>query len=125
MNQMERTEKRKSRRVHFEMPVEGGVAKMPVTVVDVSTEGAQLEHPFPLTRGKQVVLEFVCDDERVSVRCEVIRCRLEKIREGQESRVVYRSGVHFVGDDQRSSETLWGIVAMSALDEAFIKTRDR
>lgn len=115
-------EQRKSRRVHFEMPVEGGLSKMPVTVVDVSTEGAQIEHPFPLKRGKHVTLEFVCDDERISMECEVTRCRLEKVHQGDSSRVVYRSGVHFT-DDGQSADTLWGIVAMSALDEAMLKTR--
>lgn len=115
-------EQRKSRRVRFEMPVEGGVSKMPVTVVDVSTEGAQIEHPFPLLRGKHVILEFVCDDERVAVHCEVIRCRLEKVREGESSRVVYRSGVHFTGESE-AADSLWSIVAMSALDEAFVKVK--
>jgi hypothetical protein len=95
------SERRRIMRIRFDAPIGARVATAPVHLRDISADGAKIEHEFPLTRGKKVQLEFTSEGSRVTVPCEVIRCKLEKRGEG----VVYCTGLRF-SDPEDGSMTI-------------------
>lgn len=101
------SERRRILRIRFDAPIGARVASSPVHLRDISADGAKIEHDFPLTRGKTVMLEFTSDGARVSVPCDVIRCKLEKTGEG----VIYCSGLRFRDPEDGSMTILRKMLA--------------
>ena len=75
-------ERRAKLRIQFNSPIIAKIASGKVILLDISAEGARIEHTFPLIRGKQVTLSFEFGEDRVSVSCEVVRCKFEKHEDG-------------------------------------------
>lgn len=63
-----------------------------VRILDLSAEGARIEHLYPLGIGKRRRLELNCDGAPISLESEIIRSRLE--RSGADA--VFRSALRFV-----------------------------
>jgi len=99
--------RRSIERVRFDNPIEAKFESQDVDVVDISRDGARIEHDFPLPAGKKVALDFVCDGNSVSLHCHIVRCKLEK----RGSHAVYSSGVQFDDDDQESLELFRKFIA--------------
>jgi hypothetical protein len=90
---------RRAKRVRLFSPIGAKIDGAKVTVVDVSSIGARLEHGFPLNIGSRVDVAFDFDPEGtvIAVPCEVVRCKLDKSI--FKDRISYTSGVRFSDPD--------------------------
>jgi hypothetical protein len=109
-------EKRNARRIRLQPPAAGDLSHVPVSVVDLSTSGARIQHDTPLAfqPGKRFLLSFTCDGEKFALQCNVARSRLDIHNSAH--RKVYTSGVRFVDLSKETEERLWGIIALLAID---------
>jgi len=107
-------ERRQKLRVRLDSPIVAKIATGKVVLLDISAEGARIEHTFPLARGKKVTLTFEYRDHRVGVLCDVVRCKFEKHEDGAS----YCSGLRFVEVLDGQSEILRAIIA-EAVDSDF------
>ena len=101
------SERRRISRIQLDQPILAKVSTSRVVLLDISAEGARIEHAFPLSRGKQVTLHFEYGGERVTVACDVIRCKYEK----HEEKVSYYSGLRFSDPEGSAMVMLKGIIA--------------
>ena len=96
-------DRRKVQRIRLEQPVRGHLSGMRVSVLDVSTSGARVEHSFPLSPDRLLRLHFIWDDQDVSLECNVTRCITEQARG---SLRVYNSGLDFTAVSGSSRKAL-------------------
>ncbi|HEU4520932.1 MAG TPA: PilZ domain-containing protein [Thermoanaerobaculia bacterium] len=113
---MQKEEKRNARRIRLAPPAAGDLSHVPVSVVDLSTSGARIQHDAPLVfqPGKRFLLAFTCDGERFRIHCTVARSRLDI--QSSAHRKVYTSGVRFMDVDDDTTERLWGLIGLLAID---------
>jgi hypothetical protein len=102
---------RRAKRVRLFSPVGAKIDGAKVTVVDVSSIGARLEHGFPLNLGTHVEVAFDFDAENtvISVPCEVVRCKLDKSI--FKDRISYTSGLRFSDPDGPAARELMNLVS--------------
>ncbi len=93
-------ERRVIQRIRFDSPLTAKIATNRVTLIDVSSTGARIEHDFPLSRGKAVGLEFEFEGVSLHIACTIARCKLENSDHG----VLYRSGLAFDLNDPALGE---------------------
>jgi len=105
-----RQEKRRVQRVVLEKPIEGALHKQPVTIIDLSTTGARVEHPTPMSGRKQFDLRFLSGEEEFLVRCELVRSRLQRSARDR-SAIVYCSGLRFVEPTEELRASIRTLVA--------------
>jgi len=86
-------ERRRTQRIAPAQPIEGLLSKQAVKIVDLSTDGARVEHASPIAGRKVVELRFTFEGETLVVSCELIRSRLQR---GRDSEAVYCSGIRFL-----------------------------
>ena len=113
-------DKRSGRRLRIEPAVAAVLSHVPVTLIDISTSGAQIRHDTPLafTPVKRYVLHFTCDGDSFDLGCTVARSSVEPCANGR--RQVYTSGLKFTEIDPLTAERLWGLIgvlAIGALEE--------
>jgi len=99
--------RRRLMRINLDAPIQAKVASSLVTLRDISATGARFDHSFPLSRGRDIVLEFVVGDEQVTITCEVTRCKLERV--GADAS--YSSGVRFQDSGDGAIGSLKRIIA--------------
>lgn len=105
------SEKRRIQRVVLNgSAVPASIGGVNVTLVDISTVGARIEHEFPLTGGRRLSLEFRVGDRKIAVQSEVIRCRLQRSVVGREG-IVYNSGLRFADPAEPSRVAVRQLVA--------------
>lgn len=92
---MPEIERRRIQRINLDHPVSGRLSGMRVTILDVSTIGARVDHTFPLARGRRLRLDFAWEDETISIHCDVTRCLSPK-GSGVVQPQGYTSGLQFV-----------------------------
>ena len=111
-----KADRRYARRIRLEPPIAGDLSHIPVSVVDLSTSGARIQHDTALAfqPGRRFVLEFRCDGEKFRINCTVARSRLDINNSAR--RKVYTSGVRFMEMDDATWDRLWGLVAVLAID---------
>ena len=107
-------EKRNARRLELQPPVAGSLSHQPVSLIDLSSSGARIQHDAKMLfqPGKRFVLEFSCDGEKFRLSCTVARSRMEM----NGSRTLYTSGVRFVDLSEEDDERLWGLIGFLAVD---------
>ncbi len=88
------SEKRRVQRITLQQPLGGSVSKQAVRIVDLSTMGARVEHSNSLGGRRMVELRFEADGEVLTLRCELVRSRLQRSVENA-GVVVYSSGLRF------------------------------
>lgn len=94
-------------------PVEAMLSGLGVSLLDLSTQGARIEHAFPMKAGQRGQLDFSWNGHDLSLQCEVVRTRLQKstIKAGV---IVYNTGLRFTdpveGSRVRLRELVAGIV---------------
>jgi hypothetical protein len=74
------------------VPVAGNLSNGSISIVDISLTGAKLQHNFPLSSGRRVRLDFSLRGERISLSCDVVRCRAERT---ESKALSYYSGLRF------------------------------
>jgi PilZ domain-containing protein len=111
----EKDDKRSGRRIRLEPAVAGNLSHFPVSIMDLSSSGARIQHDAPLTfqPGKHFVLEFSCEGERFRLNCTVARSRMEM---NPSHRTIYTTGVHFAELDEATIDRLWGMMGYLAVD---------
>lgn len=107
---MNEHEKRRIQRLDLDAPVDARVSGLVVTVLDLSTAGARIEHTFPMKAGQHGQLDFAWNGLDLSLQCEVVRTRLQKstIKVGV---IVYNTGLRFTDPAEDSRAQLRRIVA--------------
>lgn len=88
-------ERRRIQRINLDLPVTGRLSGMRVTILDLSTIGARVDHTFPLAKGRRLRLDFTFEDETISIHCDVTRCISPK-GSGVVQPQGYTSGLQFV-----------------------------
>lgn len=100
------SDRRRLMRVQLDTPITAKLAASRVVLVDISPEGARIEHTFPLYRGKTVSLSFTAGSRHVSVACTVVRCKIEK----HDDKVAYFSGLKFLAIQDGSLDALRSMI---------------
>jgi hypothetical protein len=104
-NMLTHIDRRKVLRIRLSEPIHGRIGAIPVKILDLSTGGAGVEHPRPLTPGKNVILEFAHLDKRYSMVFEVLRCAAKR-SEMAGGGLAYYSALKFADDKDDSHEDL-------------------
>jgi len=108
-------EKRNARRIRLEPAVAGSLSHFPVSIVDLSSSGARIQHDAPLTfqPSKRFILEFNCEGEHFRLPCTVARSRMEM---NPSHRTIYTTGIRFSELEESMIDHLWGIMGFLAVD---------
>jgi hypothetical protein len=87
-------EKRDAERVHIPGQVTGEVTVYePMTILDLSDRGAQVETKFALQLGSLHDFRLSLGTRSVIIKGRIVHCQIGELRAGQ---VFYRTGVEFV-----------------------------
>lgn len=87
-------EKRDTDRIPVPGQVTGEVTVFqPMTILDISERGAQVETPFKLQLDSLHDFRLALDGRSVVLKGRIVYCQIGEIREGA---VLYRSGIEFV-----------------------------
>ena len=87
-------EKRDSTRVPVPGQVSGEVTVFqPVTILDMSERGAQLETTFPMQLEGLHDFRLSLGSRSVVVKGRIVHCQIGELREGV---VIYRTGIEFI-----------------------------
>ncbi|MEO6486841.1 MAG: PilZ domain-containing protein [Thermoanaerobaculia bacterium] len=108
-------DKRNARRIALEPPIAGALSHLPVSLVDLSTSGARVQHDakMPFQPGKRFFLQFSCEGDQFQLTCIVARSRMEM---NGSHRTIYTSGLRFVDLHESDHERLWGLIGLLAVD---------
>ncbi len=111
----QKEEKRNARRIRLHPAVAGSLSHFPVSLIDLSSSGARIQHDAPLTfqPGKRFILEFACEGERFRVGCTVARSRMEL---NPSHRTIYTTGIRFSDLDENTIDRIWGMMGYLAVD---------
>src|SRR6266699_2270375 len=86
--------KRDTERVPVPSPIHGEVKVFqPMTILDVSHGGAQIETPFALQLDSLHDFKISLGDRSIVVKGRIAHCHIGELREGI---VLYRTGVEFI-----------------------------
>jgi hypothetical protein len=118
--------KRTVQRIRPDYPLIGQLPTGNVIIVDLSTVGARVDHQFPLAAGRRVRLDFACEGEKVSLLCDVTRCKLQ--RGTSNGSVVYSSGLRFrevpQGAGAALRKVLAGFVTRAIAERKAVRARE-
>jgi len=103
-------DKRRIQRIDLDQPLDACFSNVGVTLLDLSTAGARIEHSAPMKAGRMSKLEFDFGGAKIVVLCEVVRSRLQRssVKAGA---IVYQSGLRFVDPAEPSRAAVRQIVA--------------
>ena len=88
------TDKRGTERVPISSSVTGEVTVFqPMTILDMSERGVQIESPYPLQNDSLHDFRLTLNQRSVIVKGRVAYCQIGDLRDGV---VLYRSGVEYV-----------------------------
>jgi hypothetical protein len=104
--------KRRVHRIRLAPPILAKVGAQNVVVVDISLDGAKIEHSEPLTIGAAAALSFLWEEEILTLPARVMRCKLERFAgQGGDGLTVFHSGLLFTAPNQ-SREVLKRMIAV-------------
>jgi hypothetical protein len=91
---MAKEQKRDTERVPVSSPLYGEVkVYQPMTILDISKGGAQIETPFALQLDSLHDFRISLDERSLVVKGRIAHCHIGELREGV---VLYRTGVEFI-----------------------------
>lgn len=96
-------EKRRIQRVKFDVPVAASLGDVQVSLCDVSSVGARIEHLSGFLPGGTFTFKLVWRNRRFEARAKVTRCRLGRSQSSTLLR--YQCGLRFV-DMNREARAL-------------------
>jgi PilZ domain len=109
--------KRDKERVPVRSPLHGEVMVFqPMTILDISLGGAQIETPFPLQLDSLHDFRLSLGDRSVVVKGRIAHCHIGELQGGA---VLYRTGVEFIEPSDHAK------TAISAFVEALRAGRER
>ena len=96
--------KRDNERVPVPSPIHGEVKVFqPMTILDVSHGGAQIETPFALQLDSLHDFKISLGNRSIVVKGRIAHCHIGELREGT---VLYRTGVEFIETSQHVQTAL-------------------
>jgi PilZ domain-containing protein len=96
--------KRDNERVPVPSPIHGEVKVFqPMTILDVSNGGAQIETPFALQLDSLHDFKISLGNRSIVVKGRIAHCHIGELREGV---VLYRTGVEFIENSQHVQAAL-------------------
>ena len=96
--------KRDNERVPVPSPIHGEVKVFqPMTILDVSHGGAQIETPFALQLDSLHDFKISLGNRSIVVKGRIAHCHIGELREGV---VLYRTGVEFIENSQHVQTAL-------------------
>jgi hypothetical protein len=102
-------DKRIIQRIRPDYPLIGQLPTGNVIIADISMIGARVDHQFPLAAGRRVRLDFAAEGEKLSILCDVTRCKLQKSTVS--GTVVYSSGLRFCDLPESMEQALRRVIA--------------
>jgi hypothetical protein len=106
-------EKRDSERVPIPGQVNGEVTVFqPMTILDMSDRGAQVETNFPLHLDSLHDFRLSLGDRSVIVKGRIAHCKIGDLMEGS---VLYRTGVEFVEPSEHARDAIRTFVEATRL----------
>jgi len=100
--------KRDAERVAVPAPLSGEVkVYQPMTILDISRGGAQVETPFPLQLDSLHDFRISLGDRSVVVKGRIAHCHIGELHEGI---VLYRTGVEFVEPPEHAQAAIQDFV---------------
>ncbi|HVR43032.1 MAG TPA: PilZ domain-containing protein [Thermoanaerobaculia bacterium] len=87
---------RRVHRIRLAHPLIARLGPISVVLVDISLDGAKIEHREPIKIGAEMKLSFDWDDYSIEVRSRVTRCKLERFSGGSDGLTVFHSGLQFL-----------------------------
>lgn len=103
------TEKRETERVPVPGQLAGEVMVFePMTILDVSARGAQIETKFALHLDSLRDFRLSLGDRSVVVKGRIVHCQIGELKEGA---VLYRTGVEFVEPSEHALSAIQTFVA--------------
>jgi hypothetical protein len=93
-------DRRRVQRITLNSPGHGSLGGHPVEIVDVSTGGFAVMHTMPLATGRRLRMECELGDQKISVTCQIVRCRL--MGRTLDGASLYCSGLHVCDIDTES-----------------------
>jgi CheY-like chemotaxis protein len=105
-------ERRRSSRVRMRVAAQAHLQLMEVMLIDLSLSGALVEHTDPVRPGEIYRLSFPIDGQDVHLLARAVRAFASHrvTVAGGERRVVYRTGMEFVGVDKAASDAIGAYV---------------
>jgi hypothetical protein len=101
-------DKRDRERVPVPGPVHGEVkVYQPMTILDISLGGAQVETPFPLQLDSLHDFRLSLGDRSVVVKGRIAHCHIGELHEGT---VLYRTGVEFIEPTEHAQNAIAAFV---------------
>jgi PilZ domain-containing protein len=109
--------KRDTERVPVPSPLNGEVKVFqPMTILDVSRGGAQIETPFALQLDSLHDFKISLGDRSIVVKGRIAHCHIGELKEGI---VLYRTGVEFIENSEHAQAALEHFVdALKAANRA-------
>ena len=96
--------KRDNERVPVPSPLHGEVKVFqPMTILDVSHGGAQIETPFALQLDSLHDFKISLGDRSIVVKGRIAHCHIGELQEGV---VLYRTGVEFIENSEHAQAAL-------------------
>ena len=96
--------KRDNERVPVPSPLHGEVKVFqPMTILDVSHGGAQIETPFALQLDSLHDFKISLGDRSIVVKGRIAHCHIGELQEGG---VLYRTGVEFIENSEHAQAAL-------------------
>lgn len=104
MSDESKRETRDTERVPVPSPLNGEVKVFqPMTILDVSRGGAQIETPFALQLDSLHDFKISLGDRSIVVKGRIAHCHIGELREGI---VLYRTGVEFIENSEHAQAAL-------------------
>jgi hypothetical protein len=104
MAEEHKRETRDTERMAVPSPLNGEVKVFqPMTILDVSRGGAQIETPFALQLDSLHDFKITLGDRSIVVKGRIAHCHIGDLKEGV---VLYRSGVEFIENTEHAQEAL-------------------
>lgn len=81
----------------------------PMTILDMSERGAQIETAFPLQNDSLHDFRLSLNDRGVVVKGRIVYCKIGELREGV---VLYRCGLEFIEPSSHAASAIRDFVAI-------------
>lgn len=96
--------KRDTERVAVPAPLHGEVkVYQPMTILDISKGGAQIETPFALQLDSLHDFRLSLGDQSIVVKGRIAHCQIGELKEGL---ILYRTGVEFIEASEHAQSAI-------------------
>jgi hypothetical protein len=104
MTEEHKRDTRDAERVHVPSPLNGEVKVFqPMTILDISRGGAQIETPFALQLDSLHDFKITLAERSIVVKGRIAHCHIGDLKEGV---VLYRTGVEFIENTEHAQAAL-------------------